>query len=110
MANLLNMIGDVTTSPDLSIAEVHSMTIFREGPVMIKAPDERTLEAKASRLKQVVMRAVDCAGCGICIGRCQNGALLLDGQVKVDPLRCDHCGRCLGPCPAVRFTDRELDI
>lgn len=110
VANLLNLIGDVTSSPDNSIAEVHSITVFREGPVMIKAPDERTLDAKASQLKQVVMRAVNCAGCGICIGRCQKNALLLDGQIKVDPLKCDHCGRCLGPCPAVKFTDGELDI
>ena len=110
VANLLNLVGNVTTSPDNSIAEVHSITVFREGPVMIKAPDERTLDAKASQLRQVVMRAVNCAGCGICIGRCQKNALSLDGQIEVDPLKCDHCGKCLGPCPAVKFNYGELDI
>jgi phosphoadenosine phosphosulfate reductase len=110
VANLLNIIGEVTTSPDGSIAEVGSVTVFREGPVMIKAPDEEALNRKSSQLKEVVFRAVNCAGCGICLGRCKNGALFLDGQVIIDAEKCDHCGSCLGPCPAVKFRDSELDI
>jgi phosphoadenosine phosphosulfate reductase len=110
VANLMNIMGEVTTSPDGSIAEVKSVTIFREGPVMIKALDEEELARKGSQLKEVVFRAVNCAGCGICLGRCKNGALFLDGQVNIDPEKCDHCGSCLGPCPAVKFRDNELDI
>jgi len=110
VANLMNIMGEVTTSPDGSIAEVKSVTVFREGPVMIKAPDEEALNRKGSQLKEVVFRAVNCAGCGICLGRCKNGALFLDGQVCIDAEKCDHCGSCLGPCPAVKFRDSELDI
>ena len=106
----MNIIGEVTTSPDGGIAEVKSVTVFREGPVMIKAPDEEALTRKSSQLKEVVFRAVNCAGCGICLGRCKKGALFLDGQVSIDPEKCDHCGSCLGPCPAVKFRDSELDI
>ncbi len=110
VANMMNIIGEVTTSPDSSIAESRSVTVFREGPVMIKAQDEGALRRKAGQLQEVVQRAVDCAGCGICLGRCKNGALHLDGQVVLDPEKCDHCGACLGPCPAVRFREAELDI
>lgn len=110
VANLMNIMGQVTTSPDGSIAEVKSVTVFREGPVMIKAPNEEALNRKGSQLKEVVFRAVNCAGCGICLGRCKNGALFLDGQVSIDAEKCDHCGSCLGPCPAVKFRDSELDI
>jgi phosphoadenosine phosphosulfate reductase len=110
VANLMNIIGKVTTSPDGSIAEVKSVTVFREGPVMIKAPDEEALKKKGSQLKEVVFRAVNCAGCGICLGRCKNGALFLDGQASIDPEKCNHCGACLGPCPAVKFRDGDLDI
>lgn len=110
VANMLSMIGPVTTSPDMHIAEVQSITVFSEGPVMIKARDEKELKGKASMLKEVVFRAVNCAGCGICTARCKNGALHLDGQVWIDLKKCNHCGACLGPCPAVKFREEELDI
>jgi phosphoadenosine phosphosulfate reductase len=110
VANMLNIIGPVTTSPDGNIAEVHSITVFGEGPVMIKAKDEEELRKKASQLREVVFRAVECASCGICVARCERGALKLDGMVVIDPEKCDHCGGCLGPCPAVRFKTDDLDI
>ena len=110
VANLLNIIGPVTTSPDGNIAEVRSITVFGEGPVMVKAKDEEALRQKSAMLKEVVFRAVECAGCGICIGRCERGSLRLEGTIVIDPEKCDHCGRCLGPCPAVKFRADDLDI
>jgi phosphoadenosine phosphosulfate reductase len=110
VSNMLNIIGEVTTSPDGNIAEVRSITVFAEGPVMIRAKDEKELREKAAKLREVVFRAVDCAGCGICLGRCDKGALMLDGRIRVDSQSCIHCGACLGPCPAVKFRDEELDI
>jgi phosphoadenosine phosphosulfate reductase len=110
VSNMLNIIGEVTTSPDGNIAEVRSITVFAEGPVMIKAKDEKELREKAAVLKEIVFRAVDCAGCGICLGRCRNGALELDGRIKINKSKCSHCGECLGPCPAVKFREEELSI
>jgi len=110
VANMMNIIGDVTVSPDGDIAETRSMTVFREGPVMIKARDEQELVLKGGRLREVVFRAMNCAGCGICIARCSTGALRLEGQAVIDLNKCTHCGACLGPCPAVRFAPDQLDI
>ena len=110
VSNMLSIIGPVTTSPDMNIAEVRSITVFSEGPVMIKARDEDELREKASMLREIVFRAVNCAGCGICTVRCKNGALRLEGQVVVDLKKCNHCRACLGPCPAVKFREDELDI
>jgi phosphoadenosine phosphosulfate reductase len=110
VANMLNMIGEVTTSPDGGIAEVERITVFAEGPAMIKAKDEKELTRKAAHLKEVVFRAMECAGCGICVARCKKNALKLDGRVCIDVDLCDHCGSCFGPCPVIKFREDELDI
>ncbi len=110
VANLLNMQGKVTTSPDNQIAEVRGMTVFAEGPVMVRAKDEKELATRASRLREIVFRAMNCAGCGICVARCETGALSLDGRVSIDEGRCTHCGACFGPCPVVAFREDEMDI
>ena len=110
VANMLVIAGEVTTSPDGGIAEVDKITVFREGPVMVKAKDEPELRRKSSQLREIVTRAMDCAGCGICTGRCPTGALRLDGQAVIDAATCTHCGSCLGPCPVVAFREDQLDI
>lgn len=110
VANMLNVLGEVTTSPDGAIAEASGVTVFREGPVMVRAKDEQELRAKASNLRELVLRAMNCVGCGICIGRCPSGAMSLDGRVWIDPGMCTHCGSCLGPCPVVAFREDQLDI
>jgi len=61
-------------------------------------------------LREIVFRATDCAGCGICVARCKNGALRIDGRISIDIEKCEHCSECLGPCPVVRFREDELDI
>ncbi len=41
-----------------------------------------------------------CAGCGLCLPRCQFGALSLqEGVTQVDALRCVGCGVCVLSCP-----------
>ncbi len=107
--NLLNILGDVTVSPDGRIAEVDRMTVFAEGPIMVRARTEDELSRKARGLREVVFKAMECAGCGICVARCGSGALSLDGRVTVDSGRCTHCGECLGQCPVISFRD-DLDF
>lgn len=110
VSNLLNIIGPVTTSPDGNIAETHGVTVFGEGPVMVRGKTEDQVKERTAVLREVVLRAMGCVGCGICVARCEAGAMRLDGRVVIDEGLCVHCGRCLGPCPVVKFRDDELDI
>ena len=110
VANMLNALGTVEVSPDSRIAEIDKMTVFSEGPVMIKARTESELMMKAERLREMVTRAVDCVGCGICVGRCKKGALRLEGVVSILEDKCTHCGACIGPCPVVKFRTDDMDI
>ncbi|MGD9962843.1 MAG: phosphoadenosine phosphosulfate reductase family protein [Thermoplasmata archaeon] len=110
VANLLNIAGPVTVSPDGGIAETRGITVFREGPVMVRGETEEQVRKRTAILREVVLRAAGCAGCGICVARCENGAMRLDGRAVIDASLCTHCGRCLGPCPVVTFRDDDLDI
>lgn len=54
-----------------------------------------------------------CAGCGLCIPNCPEGAMqLIDGKARlVSDLFCDGLGACLGHCPqdAISVVEREAE-
>ncbi|MEQ8173981.1 MAG: 4Fe-4S binding protein [Syntrophomonadaceae bacterium] len=55
-----------------------------------------------------------CNGCGLCIGPCSEGALVLEnGKVKVVKEElCDGAGLCIGECPvgALEIEEREAPV
>jgi ferredoxin len=81
-----------------------------DGTVLVRAVDGQELERRVSALREAVMRAEECAGCGICTGRCKTGAASIrKGRMAIDPEKCTQCGACLtGPCPATAFGQEEL--
>jgi len=41
-----------------------------------------------------------CAGCGLCVKACLQGAISLESQqAQIDQGRCNGCGNCLDVCP-----------
>lgn len=56
-------------------------------------------------IKNIIEQAVNCIGCGVCVGRCPTGALSIQKNIAfADPEKCISCRECLnGPCPARDF-------
>ena len=55
-------------------------------------------------------RAYECVGCGVCVGRCPEGALSIDPRSKkivVNPELCTHCRECMDVCPLLKIKNPE---
>jgi ferredoxin len=52
-----------------------------------------------------------CDGCGLCVGKCAEGALqIVDGKARlVSEVYCDGLGACLGECPRGAITVEERE-
>jgi len=79
--------------------EIDGICRISENSIEIIDPDGR------EDIKGIIEQAVNCMGCGVCVGRCPTGALSIVGDIAVaDPETCVHCRECLrGPCPARDF-------
>ncbi|MDD5502483.1 MAG: phosphoadenosine phosphosulfate reductase family protein [Candidatus Thermoplasmatota archaeon] len=112
IANLLNAIGAPEYDVCTAIAGIgKNITIQKEGYVAVKGKDEAEVRRTLDEIKQIILRALNCVGCGVCIGRCKTGALeIKEGRVRIVPEKCAHCAECLGKCPAVDFGEREFEF
>jgi len=110
-ANLLNLMGQVRVDSEGDYCEVGGVTLFGDGAVVARGGTPEMIRKKAETVRKVVTKALECVGCGICLGRCQKDALVMrNDQVTVVEERCTHCGRCLEPCPALSFGDINFEF
>ncbi len=111
VANVLNMLGEVMVNEEEGWVMVDNVTIFDAGALIAKDGDAERLKEKVERVRRTVVKAEECVGCGVCTGRCIEGALsLVLGRVQVDVASCVHCRRCMEPCPAITFGDSAFDF
>ena len=55
----------------------------------------------------IIRKALHCVGCGICVPKCEHGALeLIDGKIYLYVDKCVSCGECMHPCPVVDYPKR----
>ncbi len=96
--------------PDGEFISAGFTTIYREGSIIAKANVENDARTHVDHAFQVIVRAEQCVGCGLCAARCDPKALYMeDGKVHIHEDQCVFCRDCFGPCPSVDFQkgDRE---
>jgi len=113
-ARLLNIMGKADYDPETGVCVVdNSVTVAAPGSISSKAPTPEEAEKRLDIAVDIIHRAEECVGCGICTGRCPTGALFLNKENRVDihPELCQHCRLCLGKCPVVDFRgEREFEV
>lgn len=94
----------IEEDPDGEYIKAGFTTIYREGSIIAKANVENDARQHIDHAFQVIVRAEQCVGCGLCAARCDPKALYMeDGKVKIHEDDCVFCRDCFGPCPSVDF-------
>ncbi|HXZ23162.1 MAG TPA: phosphoadenosine phosphosulfate reductase family protein, partial [Methanomassiliicoccales archaeon] len=110
-AELLNQVGDVSLNEEEGWCFVNDVRLFAEGALVAKGKDQQEIRKDVERVRRAVVKAEECVGCGVCIAKCDEGALtLVQGRVHLSKDLCIHCGRCIEPCPALAFGDSAFEM
>ena len=95
----------VEMDPDGEYVTADYTTIYREGSIICKAYVENDARVHIDEAFQVIVRAEQCVGCGLCAARCDPKALYMEnGKVHIHEDDCIFCKDCFGPCPTVNFS------
>ena len=96
---------------DDDILTADHITFYGAGSIISKSSAERDARLNIDRAFQLVVRAEQCIGCGLCVARCSHNALYLeDGKVEIREGECIFCRECFGPCPAVKFGSDGAEV
>ena len=109
-ASLLNILGETTINEEEGWCSAANITLFEEGALIAKDKEEKLLRAKVETVRKIAVKAAECVGCGVCIGKCTQNALRLEeGKIFIGE-GCIHCGKCLEPCPALTFGETTFEF
>jgi len=86
------------------------VTFYGAGSIISKASVAEDAKRQMDEAYQLVARAFNCVGCGLCAARCKENALYMEGgKVHIHEDNCIFCRKCYGPCPAVNFAPDQKD-
>lgn len=107
------IVGDmkVERNNGMRIFSVASSTLIAQGMLQTRSAEitatckKRDYPQSKNTLEKLFSRAINCIGCGACIGGCPKGAMHIDdGKLVIDQERCNKCLKCLTvTCVAEKF-------
>ncbi|MFQ5910172.1 MAG: phosphoadenosine phosphosulfate reductase family protein [Thermoplasmata archaeon] len=103
VTNMLTILGEVDYDADVEAAQLERFVVFKEGLVIIRAESEDGLASQAKDLERVIKKAENCVACGVCLGLCENDAIIIKEQAWIVEENCERCKKCLYPCSAADF-------
>ena len=90
---------------DEDVLYANYTTIYGAGSIITKAYTENDAKTNMDHAIQLIARAYNCVGCGLCAARCEEKALYMEnGKVHIHGDDCIFCMKCYGTCPAVNFS------
>ncbi|MDD1746247.1 MAG: phosphoadenosine phosphosulfate reductase family protein [Methanomassiliicoccales archaeon] len=111
VANILCQLGEVEMDDQEGWCKVLEVRIFDNGALVAKGRDPEQIRKNVEKVRRAVVKAEECVGCGVCIARCHEGALIMEqDRVLVETAKCIHCGICTEPCPAISFGDASFEL
>lgn len=80
-----------------------NVQVFASGTITARSDNDKAARQLMGRAESSIRRALDCAGCGLCVVKCEVRAIMVkDGRAVVNE-RCTRCGICENACPVVRY-------
>lgn len=105
ISKVMPIFGTTKVSEELGALRTTSgenhIAVFSSGSVVIRGPDEHTVQRLTNQFERATRRALLCQACGSCIPQCDQGALYLDNdKIAVHEEKCINCLKCDNwPCP-----------
>ena len=110
-AEILSMTGEVQSNIEEGWILVVDVRVFQDGILVAKGQTPEIIKKNVERVRRAMVKAEECVGCGVCIARCNEGALTLEqGRIHLFVERCVHCGECIEPCPAISFGEAAFEL
>jgi len=61
----------------------------------VRFNDQTCFSRSMFEIKKQLEKALNCVGCGACVGSCRFGAIKFNGHIMIDEEKCKHCLECV---------------
>ncbi|MBY9000297.1 MAG: phosphoadenosine phosphosulfate reductase family protein [Candidatus Heimdallarchaeota archaeon] len=114
----LPIVGKVKKNQKMNYIRItnkkHSIILYGDGTFKISFKEKETRTGKevvevVHTFVYTVLRSIDCIGCGLCVGKCIQKAIIIEEEkLKVNEQLCNQCNQCFDACPIVTVVNKDI--